>query len=87
MKRHSGVLGLATLIYAFPFDIPKWMPRVLELLAPHINDPVPIQTTVKEVMANFRRTHQDTWHLDKEAFTPEQLDTLADLLVAPSYYA
>lgn len=87
IKRHAAVLGLASLIYANPFDVPSWMPNILELMAVHIHDPVPIQSTVKKVMADFRRTHQDTWHLDKASFTPEQLDVLSDLLVAPSYYA
>ena len=47
----------------------------------------PRQTTVKKTMADFRRTHQDTWHLDKLAFTEDQLNNLTELLVSPGYYA
>jgi len=42
---------------------------------------------VKKTLAEFRRTHQDTWHLDKLAFTDDQLSMLTDLLVSPGYYA
>jgi len=87
LKRHAAVLGLSSVVLAFPFDVPPFLPLVLELLVAHIDDPLPIQSTVKKVMADFRRTHQDTWHLDKEAFSEQQLEILSELLVAPSYYA
>jgi len=87
LRRHVGVLGLSALVLAFPYEIPTWMPEVLEHLTRHMNDPAPVQTTVKQTMAEFRRTHQESWHLDREKFTDDQLSALTDLLVSPSYYA
>ncbi|ORY02341.1 hypothetical protein K493DRAFT_312115 [Basidiobolus meristosporus CBS 931.73] len=92
LRRHAGVSGVAALIQAFPYGgepgaIPKWMPDALISLVPFISDPIPISTTAKKTFLDFRRTHQETWVLDKLAFTEEQLDTLSDLLVSPSYYA
>ncbi|KAJ1480245.1 hypothetical protein T484DRAFT_2814179 [Baffinella frigidus] len=41
-KRHAGVLGLAALVGAYPYDVPEWMPDVLVQLAGHVLDPSPI---------------------------------------------
>ena len=32
-RRHAGVLGLAALVGAYPYDVPNWMPEILVLLA------------------------------------------------------
>ncbi|RGB33631.1 hypothetical protein C1646_815894 [Rhizophagus diaphanus] len=87
LTRHAAVLGLSCLIDAFPYEVPKWMPEVLVKLAECISDPVPIQTTVKKTFADFRRTHQDSWHEDMKQFTEDQLSILSDMLISPSYYA
>lgn len=117
IRQHAAVLGLASLILAFPYELPAWLPDVIEAIALRVNDPAPIQVrrpprvagvgpflvdadalcafdvvtalqnTVKKTLAEFRRTHQDTWHLDKLAFTDDQLSMLTDLLVSPGYYA
>ncbi|KAK9764613.1 Proteasome activator BLM10 [Basidiobolus ranarum] len=92
LRRHAGVSGVAALIQAFPYGgepgaIPKWMPDALISLVPFISDPIPISTTAKKTFLDFRRTHQETWVIDKLVFTEEQLDILSDLLVSPSYYA
>ena len=31
--RHAGVLGLAALVGAYPYDVPSWMPDILVILA------------------------------------------------------
>ncbi|CAG8777892.1 13642_t:CDS:2, partial [Dentiscutata heterogama] len=41
---------------AFPYEVPKWMPEVLVKLAECISDPAPIQATVKNTFADFKRT-------------------------------
>ncbi|KAG0349377.1 hypothetical protein BG004_007004 [Podila humilis] len=87
VKRHGGVLGLASLLEAFPYDVPKWMPEVMVFLAQFFSDPPPISTTVKKVFGDFKRTHQDTWHEDSQRFEPDQLEVLSDMLISPSYYA
>jgi len=87
IKRHAGVLGLSSLVQAFPYEIPKWLPEVLCSIALCINNPSPIHPTVKKTYADFKRTHQDTWHEYIQKFNDEQLSILTDLLISPSYYA
>ncbi|KAF9586315.1 hypothetical protein BGW38_007062 [Lunasporangiospora selenospora] len=87
VKRHGGVLGLASLLEAFPYEVPKWMPEVMVYLSKFFSDPPPISTTVKKAFGDFKRTHQDTWHEDQKEFEPEQLEILSDMLISPSYYA
>ncbi len=41
---------------------------------------------MKAVFAEFRRTHQDSWHEDKMVFTPEELELLSGALVGANYY-
>ena len=66
---HAGILGAVALVNAFPYDVPDWMPEfVLDIVAVHAEDPVPISSTVRRCAADFRRTHQDTWAEDQEKF-------------------
>jgi proteasome activator subunit 4 len=87
IKRHAGVLGLCSVVSACPYDIPDHLPEVLIVLGDHLHDPNPIPATVKRVLQDFKRTHQDNWTEHKERFTEDQLNMLTDLLVSPSYYA
>jgi proteasome activator subunit 4 len=84
--RHAGVLGLAAIVGAHPFDVPNWMPTLLLKLASHVNDPPPIKPTVKEVFLEFWASHQDAWPLTKAVFDPDQLVELQNLLVSSSYF-
>jgi len=85
--RHAGVLGLAALIAAYPYDMPSWMPGVLVRLAKFVSDPNPIRTTIKKAFGEFWRTHQDTWPMLKEKFTDDQLFSLTNLLASPAYFS
>ncbi|KAM5165243.1 proteasome activator complex subunit 4 [Mantella aurantiaca] len=87
VKRHAGVLGLSACILSSPYDVPTWMPQLLMDLSAHLNDPQPIEMTVKKTLSNFRRTHHDNWQEHKQQFTDDQLVVLTDLLVSPCYYA
>ncbi|NXE38917.1 PSME4 protein, partial [Ptilorrhoa leucosticta] len=87
VKRHAGVLGLSACILSSPYDVPTWMPQLLMDLSAHLNDPQPIEMTVKKTLSNFRRTHHDNWQEHKQQFTDDQLLVLTDLLVSPCYYA
>merc|ERR1711915_763997 len=69
------------------YDIPSHLPAILMILADHLHDPQPIPATVKNVFQEFKRTHQDNWAEHKQKLTEDQLATLTDLLVSPSYYA
>jgi proteasome activator subunit 4 len=53
----------------------------------HLHDPQPIPKTIKTSMQEFKRTHMDNWDEHKLKFTEDQLVTLTDLLVSPTYYA
>nr|XP_019938778.1 PREDICTED: proteasome activator complex subunit 4B-like [Paralichthys olivaceus] len=87
VRRHAGVLGLSACILSSPYDVPDWMPQVLMDLSDHLNDPQPIEMTVKKTLSEFRRTHHDNWQEHRQCFTDDQLLVLTDLLVSPCYYA
>ncbi|XP_037134484.1 proteasome activator complex subunit 4B-like isoform X1 [Syngnathus acus] len=73
VRRHAGVLGLSACILSSPYDVPKWMPNILMDLSDHLNDPQPIELTVKKTLSEFRRTHHDNWQEHRQRFTDDQL--------------
>eukprot|EP01135_Chromosphaera_perkinsii_P010624 Nk52_evm24s2192 gene=Nk52_evmTU24s2192 len=85
--RHAGVLGLASLVLAFPYTIPEFLPKVILLLGDHLYEPSPIKDTVKRCLSDFWRTHRDGWESHKTNFTLDELAVINDLLISPSYYA
>ena len=85
--RHCGVLGLCALVLSHPYDIPDFLTSTIHMLCRHVTDVAPISTTVKNTFAEFKRTHQDNWEVDKLKFTRDQLTDLTELLVSPHYYA
>ncbi|KAJ3127281.1 hypothetical protein HK098_006555 [Nowakowskiella sp. JEL0407] len=86
IKRHSATLGLGALIQAFPYDVPSWMPEVLETLHVCTSDPTPIKTSAEKAFADFKRTHQDTWHEQQSLFTEEQRYMMSNVLTY-NYFA
>ena len=86
-ERHGGVLALAALLRLAPYDIPPWLPPVIEKLAPFVAAPQPIKGTVTKAFADFKRTHQDDWAAQREKLTPEQQELISDTLISPSFYA
>ena len=65
--RHAAVLGLGSLIQAFPYSSPppSWMPAVLITLSNKAaNDPGNVGSSVKSIISDFKKTRQDTWHID-----------------------
>ncbi|CRG84747.1 Proteasome activator complex subunit 4 [Talaromyces islandicus] len=87
--RHSAVLGLGALIQAFPYASPPpvWMPDALTTLSTKAaSDPGVVGQSVKSIISEFKKTRQDTWHIDQKAFTPDQLEDLAGVLWK-SYFA
>ncbi|TPX30864.1 hypothetical protein SmJEL517_g05679 [Synchytrium microbalum] len=87
LRRHAATLGLSSLVTSTPYEVPDWMPDVLVMLAKCHSDPAPISATVSKTFADFKRTHQDTWHEDSLKFSEDQLYMLTDLLISQSYYA
>jgi proteasome activator subunit 4 len=87
-QRHAAILGVCALIDSFPYTVERWMPSLLtNVLAEHTYDPIPISTAVRKCAANFKKTHQDTWHEDSKRFNEGQLAALSTLLTGSSYYA
>jgi proteasome activator subunit 4 len=67
ITRHAAVLGLGSLIQAFPYSSPppEWMPDVLITLSTKAaNDPGTVGSSVKTIISDFKKTRQDTWHID-----------------------
>lgn len=88
VTRHSGILGWCSIVNAYPYDVPDFMPKILMRLADHLHDPPPIPATIKKTMNSFKRTHLDNWeYTHKLKFNEDELAELANLLVSPTYYA
>ncbi|XP_027335262.1 proteasome activator subunit 4 [Abrus precatorius] len=84
---HGAVLALAASVLSAPYDMPSWLPEHVTLLARFSGEPSPVKSTVTKAVAEFRRTHADTWNVQKELFTEEQLEILADTSSSSSYFA
>jgi len=72
LTRHAAVLGLGALVQAFPYQSPPpaWLPDVLATLARKAAaDPGVVGKSVKTVLADFKKTRQDTWHVDVKVST------------------
>ncbi|CAN4103865.1 unnamed protein product [Withania somnifera] len=65
----------------------SWLPGHVTLLAQFVSEPSPVKSTVTKAVAEFRRTHADTWNVQKDSFTEEQLEILADTSSSSSYFA
>ena len=77
-KKHCGILGLSSLILSVPYLCPAWLPEVLSFVAVFDRERAPIGSTAKQTVAEFKRTHQDEWHLFKRQFTMDQLANIQD---------
>lgn len=67
LTRHAAVLGLGALVQAFPYTSPPpaWLPEVLTTLAARAaSDVGVVGKSVKQVLSDFKKTRQDTWHVD-----------------------
>ncbi|ONK69302.1 uncharacterized protein A4U43_C05F21430 [Asparagus officinalis] len=84
---HGAVLALAASVLSVPYDMPSWLPDHVTLLARFISEPSPVRSTVTKAVAEFRRTHADTWNIQKDSFSEDQLEVLADTSSSSSYFA
>ena len=56
---HAAVLGASALILAWPYEVPGWLPDLLLATANKFSTSrAPVSTTVKDLLAQFRKTHQ-----------------------------
>ncbi|KAL6909678.1 hypothetical protein ACP4OV_001337 [Aristida adscensionis] len=84
---HGAVLALTASVLSVPYDMPSWLPSHVSLLAQFIREPSPVRSTVTKAVAEFKRTHADTWSIQEEAFTEDQLEVLRDTSSSSSYFA
>lgn len=85
---HGATLGLCALVEAYPYSTPppKWLPDVLSLLEVKCTSYNGIiSRAAKDTLSQFKKTRQDTWHIDSKFFTEEQLEDLEGVLYK-SYY-
>ena len=72
-RRHAAVLGLGSLIEAFPYATPplEWMPEVLATLARRAaGDPGVVGKATKAILSEFKKTRQDVWAVDQKVSYP-----------------
>ncbi|ODQ47463.1 hypothetical protein PICMEDRAFT_57926 [Pichia membranifaciens NRRL Y-2026] len=85
---HGATLGLCALVEAYPYTTPppKWLPEVLTILEVKCTGYSGIVSrAAKDTLSQFKKTRQDTWHIDSKFFTEEQLEDLEGVLYK-SYY-
>ncbi|CAL5425641.1 unnamed protein product [Camellia sinensis] len=73
---HGAVLALAACVLSVPYDMPSWLPEHVTLLAHFVEESSPVKSTVTKAVAEFQRTHADTWNIQKNSFTEDQLEVL-----------
>ncbi|CUS25064.1 LAQU0S26e00210g1_1 [Lachancea quebecensis] len=85
---HSCVIGLGAIISAFPYvsPLPLWIPSKLSSLSSWARTSGMSGTAAKEIISDFKKVRADTWHLDREQFSYDELEDLEGVLWR-SYYA
>ncbi|GMM44283.1 Blm10 protein [Pichia kluyveri] len=85
---HGATLGLCALVETYPYTTPppEWLPEVLTILEVKCTGySGAIGRAAKDALSQFKKTRQDTWHIDSKFFTEEQLEDLEGVLYK-SYY-
>lgn len=87
-RLHAAVLGLGALVHAFSFQSPppKWMPAILTSLSRVSNISGVVGRAAKDILSRFKKTRQDTWHIDYKVFSEEEMQNLEGVLWK-SYFA
>uniref|UniRef100_A0A183URD8 Proteasome activator complex subunit 4 n=1 Tax=Toxocara canis TaxID=6265 RepID=A0A183URD8_TOXCA len=87
-QKHGGALGLSAVVKGFPYTVPDFIPGLLidicGIMTKHVEKIV--KESLKELLREFRRTHQDNWDEHQKCFTFSQLKCINNLLVSPNYY-
>lgn len=85
---HGATLGLGALIHAFALLSPPpiWVPDLLTTLVNKCSGvPGVVGKTAKNSLSKFKKTRQDTWHIDHKVFNEDQLQDLEGVLIK-SYF-
>ncbi|WRT69165.1 uncharacterized protein IL334_006149 [Kwoniella shivajii] len=79
---HGAILGATALVEAFPYTVPKFIPKLLaDVLAPRVSDPAPVSTAIRTCVASFKRTHEK--YQDK--FSEDEMSTVNYAQAGNSY--
>lgn len=80
---HGATLGLGSLVHAFSLTSPppKWIPQILTILSNNATGiPGIIGKSAKETLGKFKKTRQDSWHIDSKVFSEDQMQALEGVL-------
>lgn len=80
---HGATLGLGSLVHAFSLTSPppRWIPDILSILSNKASGiPGIVGKSAKETLGKFKKTRQDTWHIDSKVFSEEQMQGLEGVL-------
>lgn len=83
ISMHGATLGLGALVHAFSFQSPPppWIPELLTLLSNKASGVVGVVgRTAKDALGKFKKTRQDTWHVDSKVFSESQMQDLEGVL-------
>lgn len=83
VQLHGATLGLGALVHAFTFTSPppRWIPDILTILSKMASGiPGIVGKSAKETLGKFKKTRQDSWHIDSKAFSEEQMQALEGVL-------
>lgn len=85
---HGSVIGLGSIISAFPyvFPLPRWIPQELSRLSSWARTNGIAGVSSKNTIAEFKKVRTDTWYFDRTQFTNDELEDLEGVLWR-SYYA
>ncbi|KAK5582259.1 hypothetical protein RB653_003842 [Dictyostelium firmibasis] len=85
IEKYSSLIILSSVVLAVPYNIPKYIPSVLQQLSKYSRNSH--YKTAASTISEFWRTHKESWEEDKRQFTEEEAETILSTKVAPSYFA
>lgn len=82
----AALSGLSAMVQARPYDVPDWMPSVLETVARCSHRAAPVGELARKCVAEFWRTHGDEFFRYEALFSSSQLSAIRNHSAA-SYFA
>eukprot|EP00005_Dracoamoeba_jomungandri_P000612 CAMPEP_0174255376 /NCGR_PEP_ID=MMETSP0439-20130205/4709_1 /TAXON_ID=0 /ORGANISM="Stereomyxa ramosa, Strain Chinc5" /LENGTH=1933 /DNA_ID=CAMNT_0015337525 /DNA_START=82 /DNA_END=5880 /DNA_ORIENTATION=+ len=86
-QAHGAGLGVQAIVLSHPYDLPDWMPALLEEFSVYHSSKFKLLSkAVKTTFVTFWQTHNDTWEEEYEKhFTEDQLQVVVALRSASNY--
>jgi len=86
VTRHGAFLGLCAFVYAYPDDLPPFLPGILMFLTERLSEGQPISKSVSTALSVFKRLHENKWFEYESKFTDEQLTQVQNSFFSASYF-